>query len=70
MLKKVKSHGKEFHIHGADKIFAPSIWIHQRRNGKMSRIKVGVTCFICGVRYNDRYKRMQLAALERVLGAG
>jgi len=40
----------------------------QRKQGKVKHIRIGSVCFVCAFTGNDVYKRVQLEALEKLLG--
>ncbi len=64
----VRPHGKLFHVHDGQKIIVSALWLMQRKQGKVKHIRIGSVCFVCAFTGNDVYKRVQLEALEKLLG--
>ena len=55
--EKVSKHKKRFHRHGRIKCLARSVWCNKRNGSKLTSVRLGTLCPICGFNPNETAKK-------------
>ena len=54
---KVSKHKKRLHRHGRIKCLARSVWCNKRNGAKLTSVRLGTLCPICGFNPNETAKK-------------
>ena len=54
---KVNKHKKRLHRHGRIKCLARSVWCNKRNGSKLTSVRLGTLCPICGFNPNETAKK-------------
>ena len=55
--EKVSRHKKRLHRHGRIKCLARSVWCNKRNGSKLTSVRLGTLCPICGFNPNETAKK-------------